>query len=200
MVSILIKRLKLSKFNGELCENLFADIRFITKDMFEDVTSLYNRVSDSMENKNWLKYRDSIYLNDLINKGGFIVGCYVNDTLVASAFCEQPSGDYLNNLYEIGLCEDEINDTYVSGYVMVDPLYRGNSLHKILLETRIEESINRGKKNILTAVAVDNIFSLKTILNLGFEVRLQKENEYGIKRNILFKQLTPVQEKIECTA
>ena len=100
----------------------------------------------------------------------------------------------------IGLCEDEINDTYVSGYVMVDPLYRGNSLHKILLETRIEESINRGKKNILTAVAVDNIFSLKTILNLGFEVRLQKENEYGIKRNILFKQLTPVQEKIECTA
>lgn len=200
MVSILIKRLKLSKFNGELCENLFADIRFITKDMFEDVTSLYNRVSDSMENKNWLKYRDSIYLNDLINKGGFIVGCYVNDTLVASAFCEQPSGDYLNNLYEIGLCEDEINDTYVSGYVMVDPLYRGNSLHKILLETRIEESINRGKKNILTAVAVDNIFSLKTILNLGFEVRLQKENEYGIKRNILFKQLTLVQEKIECTA
>ena len=200
MVSILIKRLKLSKFNGELCENLFADIRFITKDMFEDVTSLYNRVSDSMENKNWLKYRDSIYLNDLINKGGFIVGCYVNDTLVASAFCEQPSGDYLNNLYEIGLCEDAINDTYVSGYVMVDPLYRGNSLHKILLETRIEESINRGKKNILTAVAVDNIFSLKTILNLGFEVRLQKENEYGIKRNILFKQLTPVQEKIECTA
>ena len=140
------------------------------------------------------------YLNDLINKGGFIVGCYVNDTLVASAFCEQPSGDYLNNLYEIGLCEDEINDTYVSGYVMVDPLYRGNSLHKILLETRIEESINRGKKNILTAVAVDNIFSLKTILNLGFEVRLQKENEYGIKRNILFKQLTLVQEKIECTA
>ena len=204
MVSILIKRLKLSKFNGELCENLFADIRFITKDMFEDVTSLYKRVSDSMENKNWLKYRDSIYLNDLINKGGFIVGCYVNDTLVASAFCEQPSGDYLNNLYEIGLCEDEINDTYVSGYVMVDPLYRGNSLHKILLETRIEESINRGKKNILTAVAVDNIFSLKTILNLGFEVRLQKENEYGIKRNILETCLelteTLVQEKIECTA
>ena len=52
MVSILIKRLKLSKFNGELCENLFADIRFITKDMFEDVTSQYNRVSDSIENKN----------------------------------------------------------------------------------------------------------------------------------------------------
>ncbi len=200
MVSILIKTVKLSKFNGEPCENLFTDIRFITKDRFEDVTNLYNKVSESMQNKNWLKHRDSIYLSSLLDKGGFIVGCYVDETLVASAFCEQPSGDYLDNLYEIGLCEDEINDTYVSGYVMVDPLYRGNSLHRILLETRIDESINRGKKNILTVVAVDNIFSLNTVLNLGFEVKLQKENEYGIKRNILFKQLTPIQQKIECTA
>ena len=37
--------------------------------------------------------------------------------------------------------EEEVNSTYVSGYVMVDPLYRGNSFHKILLETRMEESI-----------------------------------------------------------
>ena len=200
MVSILIKTVKLSKFNGEPCENLFADICFITKDKFEDVTNLYNKVSESMQNKNWLKHRDSIYLSSLLDKGGFIVGCYVDKTLVASAFCEQPSGDYLNNLYEIGLCEDEINDTYVSGYVMVDPLYRGNSLHRILLETRIDESINRGKKNILTVVAVDNIFSLNTVLNLGFEIKLQKENEYGIKRNILFKQLTSIQQEIEYTA
>ena len=200
MVSILIKTVKLSKFNGEPCENLFADICFITKDKFEDVTNLYNKVSESMQNKNWLKHRDSIYLSSLLDKGGFIVGCYVDETLVASAFCEKPSGDYLDNLYEIGLCEDEINDTYVSGYVMVDPLYRGNSLHRILLETRIDESINRGKKNILTVVAVDNIFSLNTVLNLGFEIKLEKENEYGIKRNILFKQLTSIQQEIEYTA
>lgn len=181
MVSILIKTVKLSKFNGEPCENLFTDIRFITKDRFEDVTNLYNKVSESMQNKNWLKHRDSIYLSSLLDKGGFIVGCYVDETLVASAFCEQPSGDYLDNLYEIGLCEDEINDTYVSGYVMVDPLYRGNSLHRILLETRIDESINRGKKNILTVVAVDNIFSLNTVLNLGFEVKLQKKMNMALK-------------------
>lgn len=200
MVSILIKTVKLSKFNGELCENLFADVRFITPSMFEDVANLYNRVSESMENKNWLKQRDSIYLMNLLDKGGFIIGCYVDETLVASAFCEVPSGDYLNNLYEIGLCEDEINNTYVSGYVMVDPLYRGNSLHRILLEARIDESIARGKKNILTAIAVDNIFSLKTVLNLGFEIKLQKENEYGVTRNILFKQLVSIPQKIEFTA
>ena len=119
----------------------------------------------------------------------FIVGCYVENTLVACAICEPPSGDYLNNLYDIGMTENEINSTYVSGYVMVDPLYRGNSLHKILLETRIEESIARGKSHILTAVAEDNIYSLRTILSLGFEMKLQRENQYGINRYILLKQL-----------
>ena len=200
MVSILIKTIQLSKFNGGLCENLFADLRFITPAMFDDITTLYNRVSETMVNKNWLKYRDSIYLMNLLDNGGFIIGCYIDETLIASAFCEAPSGDYLDNLYEMGLCEDEINDTYVSGYVMVDPLYRGNSLHRILLETRIDESILRGKKNILTAVATDNIFSLNTVLNLGFEIKFQKLNEYGIARNILFKQLTKMPEEIEFTA
>lgn len=201
MVSILIKTVKLSKFNGELCENLYADVRFIDSTRFDDITNLYNKVNDSMENKNWLKFRDFIYLMNVLDKGGFIIGCYVDETLVASAICEPPSGDYLNNLYEIGLEKCDIDSTYVSGYVMVDPLYRGNSLHRILLETRIEQSILRGKKHILTAIATENIYSLKTVLNLGFEIKLQKQNENGVTRNILFKKLPSLlSENIDFTA
>jgi GNAT superfamily N-acetyltransferase len=188
-VFILIKTVKLSKFNGEICENLYANVLLIGASSFNDITILFNKVMNSMSNKNWLKFRDSEYLLNVINKGGFIVGCYVENTLVACAICEPPSGDYLNNLYDIGMTDDEINSTYVSGYVMVDPLYRGNSLHKILLETRIEESVARGKSHILTAVAEDNIYSLRTILSLGFEMKLQRENQYGINRYILLKQL-----------
>jgi len=109
--------------------------------------------------------------------------------------------DHLDNLYEMGLTEEEINSSYISGYVMVDPLYRGNALHKILLETRMEESIIRGKSYIITAIATENIFSLKTVINLGFEVKLQKQNQYGITRNILIKQLiNPLEQGIEFTA
>ena len=104
-------------------------------------------------------------------------------------------GDYLNNLYDIGMSDDEINSTYVSGYVMVDPLYRGNSLHKILLETRIKESIARGKDYILTAVAAENVFSLRTILSLGFEMQLERQNQYGINRYILLKKLESISSK-----
>ncbi|HSQ90085.1 hypothetical protein [Romboutsia sp.] len=197
----MIKKVKLSKFNGELCENLYADVCYITASKFDDITNLYNRVNEAMDNKNWLKFRDQLYLMDVLDKGGFIIGCYVEETLVASALCELPSGDYLDYLYEMGLTEKEINSSYISGYVMVDPLYRGNSLHKILMETRIKESIIRGKNYIVTAIATENIFSLKTVINLGFELKLQKKNEYGITRNILMKQLVnPSEQGIEFTA
>ena len=56
MVSILIKKVKLSKFNGELCENLYVEVRYITSSKFDDITSLYNKVNDAMDNKNWLKF------------------------------------------------------------------------------------------------------------------------------------------------
>ena len=191
----MIKTVKLSKVNGELCENLYANVVLIGASNFNDITVLFNKVISSISNKNWLKFRDTDYLQNVLNNGGFIVGCYVEDTLVACALCEPPSGDYLNNLYDIGMNEDEVNSTYVSGYVMVDPLYRGNSLHKILLETRIEESIARGKSHILTAVAAENIFSLRTILSLGFEMQLQRENQYGINRYILLKKLDSTSSK-----
>ena len=196
----MIKTVKLSKFNGEICENLYTNVLLIGASNFNDITILFNKVMNSMSNKNWLKFRDSEYLLNVINKGGFIVGCYVENTLVACAICEPPSGDYLNNLYDIGMTDDEINSTYVSGYVMVDPLYRGNSLHKILLETRIEESIARGKSHILTAVAEDNIYSFRSILSLGFDMKLQRENQYGINRYILLKQLESLAKENEIIA
>lgn len=185
----MIKTVKLSKFNGELCENLYANLFLMGASNFNDITVLFNKVISSISNKNWLKFRDTDYLQNVLNNGGFIVGCYVEDALIACALCESPNGDYLDNLYDIGMSDNEIDSTYVSGYVMVDPLYRGNSLHKILLETRIEESIARGKNYILTAVATENIFSLRTILSLGFEIQLQRENQYGINRYILLKKL-----------
>ncbi|RDY22441.1 GNAT family N-acetyltransferase [Romboutsia maritimum] len=184
----MIKTVKLSKFNGKLCENLYGDVCFITPDKFNDVVDLYHRVHSTMDNKNWLKFRDVFYLKDILDKGGFIVGCYIEDILVASALCEIPSGDYINYISEMDLDYD-LNDIFVSGFVMVDPLYRGNSLHRILLETRIESSIKRGKKYIVTAIATENIYSINTVVNLGFEAKFQRKNEYGITRNVYIKKL-----------
>ena len=74
---ILIKTVKLSKFNGELCENLYANVVLIGASNFNDITVLFNKVISSISNKNWLKFRDTDYLQNVLNNGGFIVGCYV---------------------------------------------------------------------------------------------------------------------------
>lgn len=185
----MIKSIQLSKFNGNPCENLLGNICYITKDKFEDVINLFNRVNSSMDNKNWLKSRDVDYLQGVLDKNGFIVGCYIEDTLVASALCEAPQGEYKDMLIEIGMNEYEIENTFISGFVMVDPFYRGNALHRTLLETRIDLSIKKGIKNIVTVVNSQNIYSLNTILNLGFEIKLEKENEDGIIRYVLYKNL-----------
>ncbi len=86
----MIKSIQLSKFNGNPCENLYGDICYITKDKFEDVINLYNRVNSTMDNKSWLKSRDASYLEGVLDNGGFIVGCYIEGTLVASALCDAP--------------------------------------------------------------------------------------------------------------
>ena len=197
----MIKSIQLSKFNGNPCENLLGNICYITKDKFEDVINLFNRVNSSMDNKNWLKSRDVDYLQGVLDKNGFIVGCYIEDTLVASALCEAPQGEYKDMLIEIGMNEYEIENTFISGFVMVDPFYRGNALHRTLLETRIDLSIKKGIKNIVTVVNSQNIYSLNTILNLGFEIKLEKENEDGIIRYVLYKNLENIPSTtIEITA
>lgn len=197
----MIKSVQLSKFNGNPCENLLGNICYITKDKFEDVINLFNRVNSSMDNKSWLKSRDVDYLQGVLDKNGFIVGCYIEDTLVASALCEAPQGEYKDMLIEIGMNEYEIENTFISGFVMVDPFYRGNALHRTLLETRIDLSIKKGIKNIVTVVNSQNIYSLNTILNLGFEIKLEKENEDGIIRYVLYKNLENIPSTtIEITA
>lgn len=197
----MIKSIQLSKFNGNPCENLLGNICYITKDKFEDVINLFNRVNSSMDNKSWLKSRDVDYLQGVLDKNGFIVGCYIEDTLVASALCEAPQGEYKDMLIEIGMNEYEIENTFISGFVMVDPFYRGNALHRTLLETRIDLSIKKGIKNIVTIVNSQNIYSLNTILNLGFEIKLEKENEDGIIRYVLYKNLENIPSTtIEITA
>ncbi|WP_261813627.1 hypothetical protein [Paraclostridium bifermentans] len=50
--------MKLSKVNNVLTNNIYANFRFLSEENFGDVSKLYEEVSNSMDNKNWLKSRD----------------------------------------------------------------------------------------------------------------------------------------------
>lgn len=185
----MLKKVKLSKVNGILTNNIYADFHFLSEENFADIMKLYNIVCDSMDNKSWLKVRDFQTLQKTIDDGGFIIGCYVDSELVACALCDVPGINEIDLLVGLDIDPVDIKNTYVSGFVMVHPKYRGNSLQLTLLDLRIDIAKNKGKKYIVTVAAVDNIYSLKNIESLGFRLKAQRSNEFGILRNIFVKNL-----------
>ena len=190
----MLTKVKLSKVNNVLTNNIYANFRFLSEENFGDISKLYEEVSNSMDNKNWLKNRDHSSLKKTVENGGFIVGCYVGLDLIACALCDVPSIKDLELLSSLGVSVEDFKNTYISGFVMVHPMYRGNSLQSKLLDLRIDIAKSQRKKYILTVAAVDNIHSINNILNKGFEFKTQQENEYGILRNIFLKDLFPCDE------
>ena len=187
----MLTKVKLSKVNNVLTNNIYADIYFLSEENFGDITKLYEEVSNSMDNKNWLKNRDYDSLKKTIDNGGFIIGCYVGLELIACALCDVPSINDLETLDSLGISIEDFKNTYISGFVMVHPMYRGNSLQLKLLDLRIDIAKSQRKKYIVTVAAVDNIHSLNNIVSRGFDFKMQQENNYGILRNIFLKDLFP---------
>lgn len=187
----MLKKIKLSKVNNVLTNNIYADICILSEENFGDVIKLYEDVSNSMDNKNWLKSRNYDSLKKTIDNGGFIVGCYVGLELIACALCDVPSANDLELLASLGIPMEDFKNTYISGFVMVHPMYRGNSLQIKLLDLRIDIAKSQHKKYVVTVAAVDNIHSLNNIISRGFEFKTQRENEFGILRNIFLKDLFP---------
>lgn len=185
----MIKKVKLSKVNGVLTNNIYADFHFLNEENFADIINLYNIVSSSMDNKSWIKVRDFKDLQKTLDDGGFIVGCYVDSELIACALCDVADINSIDLLVGLDIDAVDIKNTYVSGFVMVHPKYRGNSLQLTLLDLRIDIAKSKGKKYIITVAAVDNIYSLKNIESLGFKLKAQRENEFGVLRNIFIKNL-----------
>ncbi|MEG2788993.1 MAG: hypothetical protein RR942_14360 [Romboutsia sp.] len=187
----MLTKVKLSKVNNVLTNNIYANICFLSEENFGDITTLYNEVSNSMDNKNWLKNRNYDALKKTVDNGGFIIGCYVGLELIACALCDVPNINDLETLASLNISVEDFQNTYISGFVMVHPMYRGNSLQLKLLDLRIDIAKSQGKKYIVTVAAVDNIHSLNNIVSRGFEFKTQQENNHGILRNIFIKDLFP---------
>jgi hypothetical protein len=187
----LLTKVKLSKVNNVLTNNIYANICFLSEENFGDILKLYEEVSNSMDNKNWLKNRNHDSFKKTLENGGFIIGCYLGSQLIACALCDAPSTNDLELLSSLGIFVEDFKNTFISGFVMVHPMYRGNSLQAKLLDLRIDIAKSQRKKYIVTVAAVDNIHSLNNIVSRGFEFKTQQENEHGVLRNIFIKDLFP---------
>jgi hypothetical protein len=77
----------------------------------------------------------------------------------------------------------------------VDPLYRGNHLHRLLVHWRLDEARSAGRPIVLTTTAPGNTYSLDNLLACGLLIR-GLVHKFGGQRYLLRRDLdldvTPV--------
>ena len=165
-------------------------IRLCNSNDVDDIHKIENVVIDNFkENEKgyFLPFKKETYLrivNDPINDGE-IYGAFLNNKMIAWIFLSVSNRmkqikSYIPDIE--GKCAD------IDG-VIVLPEYRGNHLQNILvkhLEKRVKEL---GINNIVAEVTFGNVYSLKNLQSMGYEIKTWYQKDENIKRHILLKRL-----------
>lgn len=165
-------------------------IRLCNSNDVDDIHKIENVVIDNFkenEKEYFLPFKKETYLrivNDPINDGE-IYGAFLNNKMIAWIFLSVSNRmkqikSYIPDIE--GKCAD------IDG-VIVLPEYRGNHLQNILvkhLEKRVKEL---GINNIVAEVTFGNVYSLKNLQSMGYEIKTWYQKDENIKRHILLKRL-----------
>ena len=73
--------------------------------------------------------------------------------------------------------------------VIVLPEYRGNHLQNILVKHLEKRAKELGINNIVAEVTFGNVYSLKNLQSMGYEIKTWYQKDENIKRHILLKRL-----------
>ena len=119
---------------------------------------------------------------------GEIIGCVTkDDKLIAMGVYAKLGLEKSNYGYDIGLKDDELLKVGQIESTIVLPEYRGNKLQKKICEILEEIGKNNGTPIMMATASPYNQFSLKTFLDLGYEIVKEKLKYGGLKRCILKK-------------
>ncbi|MBZ9685562.1 GNAT family N-acetyltransferase [Clostridium estertheticum] len=182
-------KIELNYLNGEKQAPYLATISDIEQENINHIIMLHPIIKESLESINDFYFDDYDFYKHHLDKGGKILGCYVNDTLVAYGVLIFPGFDNDNLGYDFNLSKDELLKVAHLDSVAVHPDYRGNKLQYILFSLLEKISIEKGYKYLCSTVSPTNKFSLNNLLKLGLEIKIEKEKYDEKNRLILYKSL-----------
>ena len=141
----------------------------------DDYLWLYNYVRDNMEHPEWLGTFSLDEIKEILNIGGKIWMYYDNETPVCSAFYIPTSN---KSLRKHNIEYDE-SITGSLGPMMVRKEYVGNGFQKAMLKVLNDYVESVGKQHMFTKAHSDNNYSIHNILEDGYQVIDEYENERG---------------------
>ena len=141
----------------------------------DDYLELYNNVRDNMSNPEWLGTFTKEEIENILNQGGKIWLYYDRNNPVCSVFY-MPVNNKTLNKYKIDYDEKVTGSL---GPIMVRKEYIGNGLQNEMLKVLDNYIKSIGKSHIFTKTHSDNIYSIRNLLNNGYKIVDEYENERG---------------------
>ena len=174
-----MNKFQLKKSDGQI------KLAFLKKLTFEDIDEvliLQDEVVRGLERREFSK--------SINEYGGTMIGCVTEDEeIVAIGLYVSFQYDDENYGYDLGLRGQELLKVGQVEATIVKKEFRGNKLQDKICEVIENIAIEEGKKIIGATVAPDNIYSLNTFLNRGYEIYEEKIKYGGYRRYILKKEV-----------
>ncbi len=163
------------------------EMRLLDMKNIEEIMSLQYEILSAMKDTDVCVAMTDSEVTDILNGLGEMVGVFVDNTLVAVGASLFP-GDREDNLgRDIDLCDAELMKVAHLEFAAVHPLYRGNSLQKIVAGYLVKSIAEAGRfEFILNTISPLNPVSLDTGFYLGLHIRKLLVKYGGLIRYILF--------------
>jgi len=169
--------------------NVVGIIEYLDYPDVDDIIDLQNNMLTNLTNKDVFQPDTKEFIINHILKHGKIVGCKVENQLIAYAVLRFPMYNEDNLGIDIKLDNDKLKFVAHFESIVVLSDYRGNNLQQLLCKYIETIANHKGMKYLLATVSPENIQSLNNFNKLGFEVKLEKIKYNGLKRYILCKAI-----------
>lgn len=144
--------------------------RGLGKDDVDEVFTLHRRVIRTLPSDLVAREIREFFLDHVEYKGR-LLGLFTRQGLVAYAVLGLPGPAHANFGTDHHLPADQMLRVAHLDGASVDPLYRGNHLHRLLVHWRLDEARAAGRPIVLSTTAPGNFHSLDNLLACGLLIR-----------------------------
>lgn len=181
--------IQLTKHKRQLVAPYMGKIIYLGEENIDEILYLHSILKKTLTDDDMFYFDDYDFYKYHLDREGKILGCYVDNCLVAYSVTIFPQYDGENLGYDLNLGEDELPYVAHLDSFLVHPDYRGNKLQYKLGNLMQEIVLNKGFRHLCATVSPKNHYSLINLLDIGLEIRLKKLKYGGKLRYILYKHL-----------
>lgn len=178
---------KLKRLNGK---DLTGRLKVLDESYIENILELQNEVERGIINKEWYSATSREEFCIQLTEKGKIIGCLLDDdTLIALGAYVEWGYEEENYGYDLGISDKKLLKVGQIEATLVHEEFRGNKLQKKICMELEKIAKSKGNEVIAATIHPDNIYSLNTFKELGYEIKLEKLKYGGLRRFILSKNI-----------